>query len=266
MGYFIPGSSLIYSWLILDKLNDDGFLRLEDALSHFSNLGFDKVLIFIITSYLVGHIISFLSSISIEKMCNWKYGYPSKYLLLNKPNSYFDGKDKDTKVAGSKRCWRIIIRFCLWPCWLWDKIFQLNKNYTTELDWFAIKAIKSKLTKLYIKLGIDPPPTLEGIDFHRVINHYVFENNPGHQFKMVNYVSLYGLLRNICFVSMLLFWYLLFVAIFSLCFSCQIDWGLLAILLTLTIISFITMSGFVKFYRRYTLEGLMLLVCDKDLK
>ena len=264
LGYFIPGATLFYSFLILNELRDGGFLELGDAFNHLINLNFDKVLIFIVFAYLIGHIISFLSSITIEKMCNWKYGYPSKYLLSFKPNSYFESNGEN--VRGTQKRWRLLVRFFLWPCWLWDKIFRLKKNYTTKLDRFAIKAIKSKLTALYSKLGLEEPSSIDRIDFHRVINHYVFEKNPGHQFKMVNYVSLYGLLRNICFVSIILFWYLLIISCYSYCSACQIDWGTIGTLLTLTMLSFVTMSGFVKFYRRYTLEGLMLLVCDTDLK
>ena len=34
-------------------------------------------------------------------------------------------------------------------------------------------------------------------DFNRIVHHYAFENSKEHQFRMVNYVALYGFLRNL---------------------------------------------------------------------
>ena len=53
LGYFIPGATLIYSFLIINKLGDQGSFSLEETFNNFGNLGFDKVLIFVIFSYLL---------------------------------------------------------------------------------------------------------------------------------------------------------------------------------------------------------------------
>lgn len=127
----------------------------------------------------------------------------------------------------------------------------------------------SKANRLIQQLGIDKLEDSkkydEGkgndFDFHRIITHYVYENSKHHQAKMSNYVALYGFLRTLSLIFNLLAIY------FSIRIICFLDFNLNngIILFTLTGISYLSFMAFMKFYRRYTLEGLMIIVIDKDI-
>ncbi len=146
-------------------------------------------------------------------------------------------------------------------------LIGLNKFYQTNLDEFLIKSINFKGEKLIRKLGLnDLGFDITKHDFHRIITHYTFENCKQHQFRMVNYVALYGFLRNVALILNLLAWYFTYSCIKSLKLSSEIDYLKLTILIASMLISYIGFMAFMKFYKRYTLEGLMLTVVDENLK
>ena len=102
-------------------------------------------------------------------------------------------------------------------------------------------------------------------DFHRVVSHYAFENCKEHQFRMVNYVALYGFLRNLSLIFNFLSWIYLVYIIKSINFNNEIDYFKILILILLMFISFVGFMAFMKFYRRYTLEGLMLIAINDEI-
>jgi hypothetical protein len=123
-----------------------------------------------------------------------------------------------------------------------------------------MKIIRDKKQTLIKHLGcenIQEFGDIKDIDFFRVILHYTYEHSKTHQSKMYNYVALYGFHRTICFLTVVLHWCILIHGIiFSDLFSIKCF-----ILLFITgVLSYIFFMGFMKFYRRYTLEGFMTLV------
>ncbi len=71
--------------------------------------------------------------------------------------------------------------------------------------------------------------------------------------------ALYGFLRTITLLLMILFWYLIFhIGLFS-----KFSPGSILLLVLLTLVNYVFFMGFMKFYRRYTLEGLMVLAISR---
>ncbi|EFB7591541.1 hypothetical protein E4J78_20195, partial [Escherichia coli] len=74
--------------------------------------------------------------------------------------------------------------------------------------------------------------------------------------KIQNYVALYGFCRNICLVFVITFWISFLTLIYR-----AIEGGAVSYISISTLLSFffvyVFYVGFVKFYRRYTLEVLM---------
>ncbi|NIJ45174.1 multisubunit Na+/H+ antiporter MnhF subunit [Wenyingzhuangia heitensis] len=270
LGYIIPGSTLIYSYIIIEKINTDHFESIEKTLKDFGNINAEGIFIFIICSYIIGHLLSFLSSLTIEKYSNLKYNYPSKYLLeIGERSHYFKKitfkKGKITKDLKTN-FWRLIIGILLLPIYTIDLVFNVKKNYTKSLDPFLRDQITLKIKRLLVKLKIEVSDfDLEKHDFHRIILHHSFEKNTSHQFKMINYVALYGFLRNISLTSIILFWVYTYTGLKNFDFNNPIDVKILTIVFILGFISFVSFVAFVKFYRRYTLEGLMLTLIDEEI-
>ena len=206
LGYFIPGALLLYLIVSINYIESSTNFELNDFISNTIQIQFDKVFFFIIISYAIGHLINFISSTTIEQYANWKYNYPSKYLLGYKHNGMWKNK-KFIFIF-----WRILLLIIIFPITILDfligNILKFNKFYTRQLDPFLIALIREKGNKLIDKLADGSLEEYKNnnareYDFHRIISHYTFEHTKSHQFRMINYVVLYGFLRSLTLISIL---------------------------------------------------------------
>ena len=265
MGYFIPGATSIYLIQIVNTIKKSHCVDLDVILISFPVIKTEGILIFLILSYVFGHLLSYVSSITIEKYAVWKYGYPSKYLLDINTNKYWTGAKRFHSIF-----WRISLIFILLPTVILDFIlghyFGFKIFYSSKLDPMLVKLIKMKINCLAEKIGMNSETGFQSgeanvSNFNRIILHYTYENSKNHQSKLSNYVAIYGFLRTFTLITNVLFWYFiyhtLFYGVFDLKFYLTIT--------VISIISYIFFMSFMKFYRRYTLEGLMILAIDKEI-
>ncbi|MEX0608898.1 MAG: hypothetical protein WD016_11125 [Balneolaceae bacterium] len=261
LGYLIPGSFGLYCFLILTIPED---IKVGNVLSYHDLDGYDDALLLIILCYIIGHLISYLSSISIENFSVWSLGYPSKYLLHVPSKGYWDSAFYDD-VGSNEYMIRItsraIIYIFLLPISLLDdvigKCLYARLFYSRKLDTYT----KDIITERVIK-GIDGIPGLDILksdirenDFFRIIYHYCLENVSSHQNKFQNYVSLYGLMRAISLIFLTLFWVTIFIE------TPYQNWLIVSVT---GILSYISYMAYNKFSRRFTLEVLMSFVTIKS--
>ena len=290
LGYLIPGSTLIYAYLIIEKWSDNkNAFNLEKVFSSLSKSNFQDIFFFVIIAYSLGHLISFMSSITIEKYGNWRYGYPSKtvigyikksfWVLENEPITNLTNKglyetETNKIIRRQKNTGRFVLILFILPLFLTEYIFGIKLNfknfYSKGLDDYLMNSIKEKTIILLnsIKNDTSNPITeskLKDIDFNRIVHHYAFENSKEHQFRMVNYVALYGFLRNLVLTFIFAFWYYFVISLKTIDFSLFVNWKMIGFNFLLMILSFIAFMAYMKFYRRYTLEGLMLIVVNKEI-
>lgn len=251
LGYFAPGAIFIYC--VMGIFSHAGGLGIDEVLS------FEKrqmYLPFVLSAYIAGHMLSFISSVLIEKYSEWTVGYPSKYLLGFKPNPYLIGSKRNKII-------RILVALFLLPIsfteYLLNMIFGYRKIYSKQLDNLLIEIIRKKTGKLLAEqTGLtevpeDSDPSKD--DFFRFVYHYTVETAPTHFPKMQNYVALYGFLRTMSLIFVLLFWAVLIHLFMH-------EYSYLAVILILILTCFINIvlyMAFVKFYKRFTLEAFMAL-------
>ncbi len=226
-----------------------------------------------ITSYIIGHIVAYLSSVTVEMFAIWLYGYPSKFLFKRAESWHYwrFGNVKNDLSEYDKVMqiiWRIIIGIFLFPISLCSvllgKFLYIKNFFVKPLDNTLQDAIKQNQDKLAKSLGIKLDPNS---DFHRVIYHYEYERQNVHTAKLDNYVALYGFLRAMTFITnCATIWIFIKYVIPTFPKGGTIDWhlailGCICILLTYTFF-----MAFMKFYRRFTLESFMCLVIDTSFK
>lgn len=268
LGYLIPGAISLYSLLIIDYLKKYDDRSIDGFINCISEFKFEGIFFFIISAYILGHLLSYISSITIEKYANWRYGYPSKYLLKMKGKGYW-------KSAENRKgyFWRISLLLILFPCIVFDFIFGQLLNfksfYKKEVDVLLRKLIVLKINKLFEKIGFGEIENYEQFDngkgnlhdFHRVVTHYAYEHSKHHQTKMSNYVALYGFLRTLSLIFNFLGLYLIIRIATYFTFNLEN----ISIIIALSSLSYISFMAFMKFYRRYTLEGFMIITIEKEL-
>lgn len=278
LGYLVPGAIAVFgAYFLLNlcpfnlcdgvMLNPLDIKNVIKKIPSLAALEFSWVmwLVFILFSYLIGHFIAYISSLTVEKFSNWVYGYPSDF-LLNELDPFYFWKPNGVFIKSNALIWRLLISFFLLPIVAFNLVFAKLMNaksfFVKTLDPFLIKAIQKKLGLLFFELDIDDVYDEEESDLHRIVDHYVYEKQIGHRSKLDNYVALYGFLRSITLIFNVFFWYVLYYTLF-------ISLGELTILdavISLFFLGgfiFIFFMAFMKFYRRYTLEGFMCLITDR---
>lgn len=256
LGYLIPGALAIYCFLLILAPEN---VEWNTVLEHYKLDEAEMFFPFTIMSYVTGHIISFLSSITVENYSVWSLGYPSKYLLHIPYQGYWNSAKKES-VKGWEKFVRFASRFfmglLLLPISLLDYLFgnlcHARYLFARKLDTFTKQVIEENLNsgfKYVTDIGnLDKVGDADNENFFRVIYHFCLENVNVHQNKFQNYIALYGFLRALSFLFVMIFWGILFL---SETYSQFIICGFFGLT------SYIAYMGYNKFSRRFSLEVFM---------
>lgn len=255
LGYFIPGAVFLY---------------VIEAVFQFANLESNEhyYVPFILASYVIGHILSFLSTLFVEKMVHILYNYPSETLV----NGYKKPLNKETVSITRLIIKRTILFGFMLPVYIIERcVFFVARNskgdlfYNERWDDLNIKAIHNACEYIHGSLNI------EGNSFKQIY-HWVYEVSPSHRVKIQNYVALYGFTRTMTFVLIIIWWMFIFMSwvyasegkdlsissnyveviksiIFNIPFCIVLFCG--------SLVSFVLFAEYVKFYRRFTEEVYM---------
>tara|TARA_R110000765_G_scaffold200714_2_gene306226 strand:+ start:1926 stop:2759 length:834 start_codon:yes stop_codon:yes gene_type:complete len=256
LGYMIPGAVLLY--ILTFVFGVDNLVAVL-SLGESKNSTSSQLLSFIpavIGSYLLGHALAIGSSAIIEAFTNYSNGYPSEFLFDVEPKPYLSS-DSFRGNLGRGVLWVLILPISLLKTILKDRCNIKMFNQAKSLPKPLRDATFDKCTRiLKNNIGVDTSSMNieKGIDgdYLRLLYHFIFENSERHSVKLQNYVALYGLTRNVSFVFILLFWSAFYSCVFVE--GSTIGWSHVFAFGGLAYIFYI---GFVKFYRRYSLEAVM---------
>ncbi|HBX14007.1 MAG TPA: hypothetical protein DEF92_14665 [Leclercia adecarboxylata] len=258
LGYLIPGGLFLYLLYFCGiTLDWDVIIQLKKTAieqeSSLSLLGYSSI---VILAYIIGHAIAICSAFLVEKYMNDTLQYPSIYLFWELNNHF-----KDVVKSNWGRNFKyLIIKTILWPIWLLDLI-TFNKLYSRELTKELATPLWNMLANSYQKFfSVDLSKlkthfALQG-DLFRLAYHYTYDHSSNHQPKIQNYVALYGFCRNVCLVFLIFFWIALCTLVINLWSGNNSHFNIISTSAML-LMTYIFYCGFVKFYRRFTLEVFM---------
>lgn len=284
MGYLFPGMMCYFIIAYYFKIDFDmsRFSYINEINTFVKNFQtdfrFEKSVLIIVITYILGHIVSYLSSVTIELFAQKTFGYPSEYLLKRGHGKNWWGMLKSffaSEAHSSYRVWawikntlrflmKVFIALLLFPItfstYTFAYIFDINGWIVRPLDDYLKNTLKVKEFRLADRLGIKHPDVNQECDYHRIVMHYVYLNIPNSQRKTDNYIALYGFLRSTSFVFCTTFFVLGTYSLTTVNFSEPFNGGVLFVLSLFFTLSYICFLGFVKFYRRFTLENYMALL------
>lgn len=253
LGYLIPGAFFLYGSFIFFKILSSG--RIDPSI--LSSLIFEKneyYVPFVLFAYMLGHCLSFISSITIEKYSVWRYGYPSAYLFNVHPKPYFEVD----KHRGIRTSYRSSVAIFILPVTLLDYVLghcmSMHELYARSLDKDLVDLLEKKLARL-VTTHDGQYSGVGNTDWFRLAYHHVLENSEGHRPKLQNYVALYGFLRTATLNAVICFWAVSFLVFKEIIIGIT---ALIAVALAV-LAAFLLFMAFIKFYRRFTLEALMAL-------
>jgi hypothetical protein len=292
LGYLFPG--LISIMLIVYAANTDVLKEVGvfffashffEVFSGYIKLNAPQSAVFIVVlSYVTGHIVAYLSSITVEYFINHLVGYPSIYLL-----NEIEENDLTCKqlcriyFATQQSCelWavqisRFIVFVLLFPVSVtlvfFGRTTHMIQFITRPLDSYIQNSIISKIGRLTDNLDLKVPDITVQADYHRIIMHYVYLNIPNSQRKADNYVAIYGFLRALTFIACSFFVFLCVresITIWNYVsndgVTLYFDRTVFFVFIFMFFLCNILFMGFVKFYRRFTLENFMALITDTSM-
>jgi hypothetical protein len=267
LGYAVPGlgalvlfDATIYCHVLGNHLNYDLLC------SRYMQAGLATIVPVLLISYLMGHILGFVSSVVIEKHATWMHGVPTNVLLGHGQHfGYFDTAGDYPRFS---KALRLISAILIAPLSLIDcmfaRVIPLSKNYIKALDPILISVSAAAHRDILKKFSIDfekySEEEKDGLDLHAITIHCALESAPAHVFSVRNYVVLYGFLRSIALLVVFAFW----VAVIH--FFQHPHLGVFGALVLLGALSFICYAAYLKFRVRYHKEGIMALIASYALR
>lgn len=279
LGYLFPGFLTLIIFCYFYQLGWDIYRIIDISNTKIlidlgSQMTWEGSVLIIVIAYAIGHLISYLSSITLETLFTNKiFGYPSTYLFDKNNKSwkgyyvaYFASDSEYGKhckfLVVPKMLLKGLVLFSILPVALLltpiGTITGINSFIVRPLDDYLRESLISKQTELALRLKLKKPD--HNCDFHRIIMHYVYLNIPASQSKTNNYLALYGFLRCLSFIACITFDVLAVLSFCTISFSATISFRIIFALCLLILIAFVFYLAFVKFYRRFTLENLMTLL------
>lgn len=277
-GYLFPGFFFLIILVVFlpfnAELNASDYFKLSHLVAlctedfNIQSFSFGEssllAIIILIIAYILGHIISYLSSLTIEYLATRAFHYPSAFLLnvqsckLKNVIRYYIPKSMNLFL----KVYRVFLAFLLFPISTFILIFGCESTHlihfiTRPVDKYIRENIKRKFIEIREYLRMSSLDVNHDIDLHRIVMHYVFLNIPESHSKTDNYLALYGFLRAMSLCFCLLFDYLLVKYLLTLNFDYAINWTAICYLSVIYLISVLLFLGFMKFYRRFTLENYM---------
>lgn len=255
LGYLTPGIIFIHctSYFLSHIFHENKSI---DIIINYTKLNSaQQYLIFILASYVTGLLLSLVSSWIIELYLIKRHGHTSKYLLGDDIENY----SESFKGSRFKKIRGILFILLLLPIWVLDIILgdyaKMKFLYVKELDSLLQNIIRKKIEHLINNHG-QPDQALEpdssNQDYFRYVYHYTLENTKNHSQKFQNYVTLYGLLRNLTLISLIFFW----LSTISFLYDTT-NTNILYFTIFIGLITFTFFVGYSKFMRRYAVEVLM---------
>lgn len=278
LGYLFPGLAtlmltafVIYLYKVYGiSISIDNYIHIKEfanALERTLGLNWwEGTVLVVVLAYITGHVVAYISSITIEYFANSTMEYPSYYLLHSKEQhnifrAFFQGINGWTAL---KIIYRILVFIILFPIVIFTVPKTLRKFISRPLDEYVINSMQTKLMELSQTLGLNIPDVNSKADYHRIVMHYVYLNIPQSQRKADNYVAIYGFLRAMTLIICFLFDYLFITQALTINLFMPINWDAVKILLIIFVLTNILFMGFMKFYRRFTLENYMALLTEKE--
>jgi hypothetical protein len=256
LGYFVPGALFLFAaFAVSQTWLPSGISQSIAGLFQPSKLEF--YLPFVLVSYLIGHVLSFVSSVTVERYSVWRVGYPSRYLLGNPFPSFF----QVSPPKRTRRVVRVAVALFILPILILDLTlgvaFRLNELFARPLENVLRDTIAPRIARLVSECTGEECKSEEiksGVaEFFLLMYHYCVEKASPHLPKMQNYVALYGFCRTIALIFVLVFWS--FVAAIPLRiagWSCSLAGAAAS-----GCLAYIFFLDFLKFYRRFSLEVFM---------
>ena len=233
-----------------------------------------EMLYLLFVGYAVGHGIAYVSSYFVERFLHEWLRYPSDVWLSlsNRPGAkrfeIFNSNINTTRLSLAS-IMPAIFHMPLWPIYAAIHASDSFGFYTPKLDSSFLPPLRDRVAVLRL-----PTPVTHRSRWPKTLEHYVSNNSPLGYARLYNYLVIFGLLRSLGFLLILLTW-LRLVGLFVTPIKAQngllLGFGgatptasAIATYLIMAIFAALTVMAFGKFNRRFFEECVYAFMMTKD--
>jgi hypothetical protein len=277
LGYLVPGLAtlaLIDLWFFSEI--DHQTLTYQTISDRYSEIKWEGLVPAIFLAYFLGHVVSFLSATVLERYAQWRYDTPAKFLIYETHGWFFrksapESSPYPVSVFQLKaepivnRLGKIVISLFIvsisLPDILLSNILGIDRRYCKRVSHVVKSALKNGMERLRIRLGLSRTEFGETTSwnhgFERLGLHFAIEGAPAHVVTLRNYVVLYGFLRSMTFVLILIFWTLIFTGCkIALCPFDVVFSDSIMVCIPVSGLALCSYAAFLKFWKRYHEEAI----------
>lgn len=193
-----------------------------EVTKRYSKLSWENAIPLAFLGYFLGHIVSFISSVVIEGHATRLHGYPSAFLVKHvRPRYFFSGDFSNGWFRVLiKFLMKVVVLFFMWPVgWIESFLARslgLSRRLNTQVNPMARMCLTAAEDRLLNVLDVKNPrgkrPARDHVRLHwsegfdKIGLHYALEMAPSHVYTLRNYVVLYGFLRAMTLILLVVTW------------------------------------------------------------
>lgn len=220
-------------------------------------------IVWISASYLAGHIGAFASTYLIEKFVHNSLGFPSDIWLENEQTTGSGDRSAILRKIFTNRIKNsdsslvsYIILLSQIPAWMPLIIFRIVKPfgfYSPKIPLKLLDAVEKRFALLELEVKVE-----KGSRWEKIVEHFVANHCPLVYTRMYNYLVIYGALRLISLIILIICWYMM-LHDFQNKMHYGFKFGYIETLsfFTATFVYIISVMAFAKFNRRYFEETIL---------
>jgi hypothetical protein len=234
------------------------------------------VLVALFSVYIIGHIIAYVASITIEKGVDFFFGKTSTVVLASAEkgteNSTFrDLLKEGVRKAFKRSTWaagvfRAAVHVPAYPAYAIIYGFGIFGYYRSRVPGSVIKLARTKFTSI----GLAESGLSASEKWYKPLEASVINNHPGASARMYNYLVISGLFRSISLIFLVSLWFELFYLVSHwvgrsppdglLMFGRRNGWGQLMSYSGVSLVYVFCLFSYLKFQRRYVEEAIFAFV------
>ena len=158
LGYLFPGLVCVIFLKMIVSI--DGAITIDSIFLHglVSSFSWKDTVQYTVLAYVVGHLVSYFSSLTVEPYLIWSYGYPSVFLMKENYDKKFYEINHNVGPFGTY-CWKTLVCILIFPICLaslfFGRLLHFKYYVLKPLDSYLQQNINKKIDSLLEKLKLE---------------------------------------------------------------------------------------------------------------
>jgi len=248
LGYFVPGALFVYVTLIVGSL-----LVHSGRIIWIIKPEVGELLPFFIVAYLSGHLLSFVSTLTIEIYASLRVGQPSGYLMGCNPSRRRTGL---LGILGGIALWPVVV-----PHIFLRRTIGIESLVARPMSNPLAVALRARVSDRLSRYGLANTDVGEVFP---LLHHLAVELAPAQDLRLARHIALSGFMRSTSLLAVVATWAGLILVLTGRTVTVVERWSSpFVFILAPWVLAYLSFLAFLKFNRRFAFETLMIFLATQ---